>query len=215
MHNREHAQNSIACPSCDALIYRKAISRGQVLRCTRCKTELSKYYSNPRQRSLAASLTGLILFVPATSLPILKLELLGITHTNSVISSSLMLWDRGFWLIASLVFLSTVIAPLCYLLLIFTINLGLRLRRALPSIRWLLMLEDHLEEWSMLEIYFLGVLLSLIKLHDMGGVTLGYGSFCLAGLILMMLISNQSYHSENAWQRWAEAEKLKKSEPVS
>lgn len=210
MHNTNKLfDQHIACPACDALLLRSPLARGQVLRCPRCKTELSRFFSNAQQRGLAASLTGLILFFPAISLPILELELLGISRSNSVLSSSYVLWERGFWLVASLVFMATVIAPFLYLLLIFTVNLGLGFRRSLPSLRWLLLVEDHLQEWSMLEIYFLGILLSLIKLHDTGSVAFGAGSFCLAGLILMMLISSQSYHSEDAWRRWAATEKSK------
>ena len=43
----------------------------------------------------------------------------------------------------------------------------------------------HLRDWGMLEVYFMGVLVAIVKLVDLAELTIGLGLFCFISLLLV------------------------------
>lgn len=45
----------------------------------------------------------------------------------------------------------------------------------------------HMRDWGMLEVYLLGILVSIIKLNDMAQLSVGAGLACFVGLLLVQV----------------------------
>lgn len=190
-----------ACPDCDLLVAAQA-KPGLRAHCPRCNAAVAHPPSRFPQLSFAAGLTGLVLFIPATALPIMKFTLAGQTGSNTLAEGVLRLWQEGFPLLSLLVLLCSFLAPLLHLLLNSYIGLC-QLRQRIPrhfgiSIK----LAHFMQHWSMLEVYAIGILVAYIKMVDDGEVQMLSGSYCLAGLMLSLIICAQSFDSERAWRDW-------------
>ncbi len=65
--------NLAACPGCDLLYREVSLAQGKKVHCPRCGTTLRVVVQDSVDKTLALSLTGLLLFIPAMTLPIMTL----------------------------------------------------------------------------------------------------------------------------------------------
>lgn len=181
-----------ACPECDLLIHAGQPEVGEKAHCPRCGCLLHRPTQNSIERTLALSLTGLILLFPANLLPLVGIKLLGKDQDGTLWSGVSALFAENMWALAVLVFLSSMLFPAINIVLSLLISGHLYFRRfhpALPNwLRWL----QHLGEWAMLEVYTLGIIVACVKLSSMAELHFGLGLCAFIALLLItgMLASN-------------------------
>ncbi|WP_031431896.1 paraquat-inducible protein A [Methylomicrobium agile] len=190
-----------ACPECDALLRPAALVDGDKAHCPRCGFLLQRAQRNSIERSLALSVTGLLLFIPANCLPLLGIKVLGNAKDGILLSGVAALYEEGMWAVATLVFLSSILFPLANLLLSLAISAHLHLKR--PNrflthwMRWL----QHLDEWAMLEVYTLGIIVACVKLSSMADLRFGLGLFAFIGLLLVTVTLAATLDRALFWRR--------------
>ena len=105
---------------------------------------------------------------------------------------------------AILVLITTVLAPLAQLLALIYILLPLKLNRRAPGMfqvfRWL----RTIEPWSMMEVFMLGILVSVVKLAKMAQIIPGIASFCFMALIFVLAACMASLDPHVVWEQWEE-----------
>ncbi|MCP8690229.1 paraquat-inducible protein A [Marinobacterium sedimentorum] len=192
-------ENMIACHDCDLLLSRPRVPPGSVAQCPRCGSTLIVRSVNSIERTLALAIAGLILFVPANLYPLLTLEALGIRQSQTVFSSAMSLYNDGLWLVALLILLFAILVPLVKLLLLLYISASLHGRRFWRGTALALRSYQHLDEWGMLEVYLLGVAVSVVKLVDVAAIEPGLGLYSLVALILVTLLSSTQLNRDLFW----------------
>jgi len=189
----------MACPECDALIQKiVTVPRGKVL-CPRCGCTLYARKKNSVERGLILSLTGLILFIPAMVMPVMTLDTLGLEQHTTIIQGSLALFRSGFHMVGGIFLLTAVIIPLLKLLFLFYVSLGLRIRAHWNTQAFAFRVYQRMDEWGMLEIYMLAILVSIIKLKDIADISYGIGLFCFSGLLILTLVSSVCIDEHKYW----------------
>ena len=151
--------------------------------------------------TLAASLAGLLLFIPAVFQPLLTLNALGIKDSGSLFESFFSFYQHGYSLVAIIVLLTAIIFPLVRLSLLFTVSFMLRLGRWTASLPYMLRTVHHLNEWAMVDVYLIGILVTLIKIHSMAEIHYDSGFFCFVGLMLTMVSASAFLDEAGFWDR--------------
>lgn len=190
----------VACHECDLLMHKPELALEQKASCPRCGYELFAHRAQVERRSLALVLSALLLFLPANFLPIMQLNLLGQTTQDTVWSGVVSLYRSGMGAVAMVVFLCSMVVPLLKLLCQLVVLLCIRWRMALDWGRWLYRTYHHLREWGMLEVYLMGILVSIVKLIDMADLTLGMGLFCFIGLLLAQVWLEVTMSPQQIWE---------------
>lgn len=191
----------LACQHCDALLHESDVPEGKVARCPHCGSVIFRHKRKPVQRTLAFSLAGLLLYFPANFLPIMSFEMLGNDATNTMLKGVLQLWQQGYYWMAFLVCLCSMIMPLLELSSLFVLSLAMARRRFWHWHRHLLRVVHRFSEWGMLEVYMLGILVAFIKMSDLGDIHLGTALFCFAGLLVSSMGAALSFDAHACWQR--------------
>ena len=150
-------------------------------------------------RSLALVLTALLLFLPANFLPIMRFDLLGRTTEDTVWSAVQSLYHSGLRTVALLVFLCSMVVPLLKLLCQLLVLLAIRWRRGLGWGRLLYRAYHHLRDWGMLEVYLMGILVSIVKLSDMADLSLGTGLYCFIALLVAQVWLEVTMSPQQIW----------------
>ncbi|MDH4582533.1 paraquat-inducible protein A [Pseudomonas sp. BN415] len=189
----------IACHECDLLMRRPDLDEEQKACCPRCGYELMVHRSKMERRAMALVLTALLLFVPANFLPIMKLNLLGQTTHDTVWTGVVGLYNTGMEAVAVLVFLCSMVIPLIKLLCQLTVLVCIKTRRALGLGLLFYRLYHHLREWGMLEVYLMGILVSIVKLIDLADLHLGIGLVCFIGLLLSQVWLEVTMSPHQVW----------------
>ncbi len=170
-------------------------------RCPRCGSVLYRRVPDSLDRTLALALGGLLLFIAANAFPFLELKMQGnVTHTT-LSTGVRSLFEQGSPIVASLVLLTTIVAPLLQIAaLIFVlgpVRLGFRLPGQTPVFRLL----RRVQPWSMMEVFILGILVSLVKLIGMAQIVPGIALWSFVLLIPVLAAASSSLDTEWVWRR--------------
>jgi len=197
--NASHAK-VIVCHGCDHLFDRVHCEPGHQLNCSYCGTVLKVCHDNWLSHSAAFTLAGLVLFALTVTFPFIGLEAGGQEQLSRLLSGVLALLDRDQFILASLVFITIFLLPLVELL-------GLRY---VIAARWLnikppgLALVMHLlfiaRPWNMMEIFFISVLITTIKLGDIASLIPGIGLYAFAVLVLVLIYTHMHLDRHDLWQ---------------
>lgn len=203
--NSADLSHLIACPECDLLMAYDSLIKDERINCARCGAELKTYRYNMVSKALALVLTALILFIPASFLPILKIDILSLASEASVWDSVLGLYHSGMKAISIVVLMCGFAIPLLKLLCQLYVSTALYFNKGKPLAILFFKIYQELKEWGMLEIYLLGILVSIIKLQGMAELHIGMGLACFIMLLFVQvwleIVMNQP-------QTWALLERI-------
>lgn len=190
----------IGCHECDLLMRKPVLNDGERAQCPRCGYELFVHRPHVIKRSLALAFTALLLYVPANFLPIMQLNLLGQSSQDTVWSAVVGLYYSGMQGIAVVVFLSSMAIPLLKLLCQLWVLLSIRLDWGRSYGLFLYRIYHHMREWGMLEVYLMGILVSMVKLMGLADLSLGVGLFCFIALLLVQVWLEVTMSPHQIWE---------------
>ncbi len=190
----------IACFECDLLIARQPVPVGSRAKCPRCGHVLHQPVQRSIEKIMALAITGLLLFIPAVSMPLLTLNLLGKSEQETMLSGIIALYEGGYGWVAVLVGLCSIIIPLLKLVLLFYVSVCLSLKSRCSGVAKSFRLYHRLDTWGMLEVYLLGILVSIVKLLDTAEVVPGIGLYCFVGLLLVTVLLSASLDEVSIWE---------------
>ena len=201
MNGETTVDGLIACHECD-LVHRVPEATGShTARCTRCGATLYQVRANGLDRTLALTLSGLILFVLANAFPLMTFEMAGRRHDNSLISGVVEFWHAGFPGLAVLVLATSMALPLASLLsttyVLLPLGFGVRPWQVAPVFR----LAQRLRPWAMMEVFILGVFVAVVKLADVADVAARPGLYCFCGLIVTAAATAWMLDARDVWRR--------------
>jgi len=153
------------------------------------------------QRTLALSLTGLLVFLPAIMLPIMTLNILGQEQSTTVYDGVLRLYDGELYFVAALLLFFGIVIPLAKLLLMFEVSACLFFERYPDTLPYAFRHFHVLDEWGMLEVYMLAIIVSVVKLKNMATVIPDIGLLCFTILILITTLGAASINADEFWTR--------------
>lgn len=180
------SEELIACPHCDAIMTEPDIEEGNKVMCTRCGGKIFERKVDSINRTFAISLAGLIIFIPAMTLPIMGIGAAGLFNDASLIDCITILLANGFYLIAVCLFIFTIAVPLVRLGSVFYITWCIKTERIPKSLTKFFSSFHVLDTWAMLHVFFLGVVVTMYKLLSLADLSIDSG---LAAFLLLLMCS--------------------------
>jgi paraquat-inducible protein A len=191
----------IACKFCDLLHRSQQLRRGQKALCARCSGRLYGSDADSLERTLALTLTSLVLYVIANAALFMHVSLEGQAQSNRILSGVLDLAEFGYLSLAGLILFTTILAPLAKLLVTLYAIVPVMAGRRFPGVAIAMRAAEVLATWSMLEVYLLAVIVAVVKLAMMATVQLEVGAYAFFALILFSTAANAAFESEAVWSR--------------
>ncbi len=189
----------LACHDCDHLHRYEPIPAGARADCRYCGALLYRNLPDSLDRSIALYSTALLLFFIANCFPFLALKLGGRVVENILLSGGWAMVELGMGELGVLIFLTSiafpflVIAGMLYLLV--PVRLGYRPRGIGPVYR----LVHAISPWSLVGVFMLGVLISIVKLQDLATVVTGPSLYALAALMVAYSAARASFEPRTFW----------------
>ncbi len=192
----------VGCEECDTVYRRSALASGERAYCNCCGAEL---YRDIRSFNtlLALISTALIVFTIANSFSIVQVELQGIYSDTTLLGAvqAMFYADRAF--VGILILITTFIVPLMYLLLMgyvlaSVVLWGKQQRYNDRFIPMALRILFELRMWGMVEVFLIGVLVTLVKLVGMVVVIPGIALWAFA-ILSVLLVYIASIRIKDIW----------------
>jgi len=204
--NARVESSTLACPDCDLLQRIPPLSRGAKARCVRCGHVLAFRPPGPSDLPLALTVAAAICFVIANFSQLMDLTAVGRTNSTTIAGGAYQMWMEGEPIVGALIAFCAVIAPGFFLL--FMLVLMIAARHTPPPfwvaemLRW----AHHFENWSMLEVMMLGIMVALIKIAEVASVETGIGMYAVFALIVLIPSIMVTFDARELWSRveWVE-----------
>ena len=191
----------LACHDCDTLFTAPALREGERIVCPVCGATLFTFQPNSLHRASAYVVASAVLFFVANIFPFLTLKK-DLRQNEMLLYESVSgLVDQGYAYLAVGVAVFTLVAPALLILSLLYLLLPLLGERRLPGAVTLCRLVSTARRWQMLDVYLLGVLVSLLKLGKLATLTLGTSFWAFVALIICLTLSVSSIHNQDLWAR--------------
>lgn len=188
----------IACEECGLVVELPHIADGQKARCHRCHHTLYTQISMPFQRPFAYGIACLIMLILSVSFPFMSFSVQGAKQSITLMHAVEMLKHFENSLLAILLLLTVVVLPAAYITaMLYLYRKASRLRdidltgRDMRLTKRLFRWIARVEPWLMVDVFLIGVLVSLIKIASLADVGLGmsFWAFCAYTLLVVKCVS--------------------------
>jgi paraquat-inducible protein A len=191
---QQTSDSLIVCHDCDMLQRRIALPPGGIATCGRCGAVLYRRNVTSQTTTLALTITALIVFIIANLFPIVTLESQGQLQSTTLMGAVVTLWNDQVRLVALLVFFTTILMPLLELVsLIMVLVLP---KYSAIALRWYMAITP----WAMVEVFMLGLLVSVQKLSHLASITPGVALWSFALLMILFAAINARSNVHSLWQ---------------
>jgi paraquat-inducible protein A len=189
----------VACAECDLLVTLGELVPGDRASCPRCGHLLWSRVPEGLMRATAFALAASVLLVMANVFPFLSLSASGLDSVMTLPHASLELARDGYGAMAALIVGVILVAPALMILCVVALAIPLAGGRSAP---WLVpagRMLFGLSPWAMVEVFIIGVIVSLIKIAHMATVHLGISFWSYVGFALCFTLAMASLDRHEVW----------------
>ena len=199
IENEDALDNFVICHKCFTLNEEIPIADGSKACCSECGHILYRYDSKLIDHGLALSLTGLIFFVLANLFPLIQMDILGSEQFITIPKTIFSLFENGFYIVGFICLFLIFIFPLMIFLVNMILFTLLKIERGEKLTKELLILLSHITPWSMADIFFISILVALVKLVAFGQIHIGIAFWALMIFVLIDIYITKSIHLSEIW----------------
>ncbi len=196
----------LACPDCDALFTLPEIPEGDRAICPRCRAHLYTNRAGFVSHSSALVLAAAFFFLLANVFPLLTMRADYRESDMRLIGSVTGLEQQGFPVLAGMVATFVIGAPTIVIGALLYVLIPLMRGRRLPWARHLCRVMYEARRWTMVEVFLLGILVSLLKLGKLATLTLGISFWAFIGFILCLASAVTIIDPAQLWRKIEEAQ---------
>ena len=173
------------CEQCGKVHRWKRLQPDRVARCSRCDAKLGSGHWLGLDAVIALTLTAAVVFAIGVSSNVILLKLGGVAEAATLPHAVLAMWQAGEQAIAAVAALTTLVAPALFIALRLYVLVPVALGRMPPGFALCVRTLHTAGRWNFIEVFTIGVLLSLVRLAGLADAVPGIGLFALGSLALL------------------------------
>jgi paraquat-inducible protein A len=174
---------------------------GHACGCPRCGARLHLRKPDSLSRTWALVIAAYILYVPANLLPIMETSSLFGAQSDTILSGVVFLWRSGSWDLALIVFVASVVVPLSKLFALTYLLLSVRRGSTSQPLQKakLFRAVELVGKWSMLDIYVVALLATVVKFQSLASITAAPGAVSFGAVVILTMLAAQSFDPRLVW----------------
>ena len=178
-------------------------------RCIRCTTPLHHRKPNSIENTWALLFAASVLLIPANLYPILTVIRFGQGAPSTILSGVLHLIEDGTWGLGMIIFVASIVVPITKLIVLSFLLLTVQYKSNWrPRDRTLLYsVIEIIGAWSVIDIFLVGLLSSLVSLDALSTIEPGIGASYFAAAVVLTIFATQSFDSRLIWDNAQEGVK--------
>ena len=177
------------------------VSDASLIDCPVCDETLHQRKPNSIARTWALLLAAVCFFIPANYFPIMKTVTLVAYENNTIIDGVFYFFEHGELFVGSVIFIASIFIPLLKLFVIFFLLLSVR-----SGSKWkrleknrLYKMIDVIGKWSILDIFVIGLMISMVHFGELAEVTTGYAAISFATMVILTILATESFDTRLLW----------------
>ncbi len=185
----------VACSRCQQ-VWEKDVSI-----CGRCGHKLVSRDPQSLQRVWAYWLIGLMCYIPANIYPMLQTRTLFYTQQDTIVGGAIELIEYESYAVALVILFASVVIPISKFLAIAFLAISVQRPPSVSHHQRQMLYEvvEYIGRWSMIDIFVVAILSSLVQLKVLVSIYPGPASLFFALSVIFTMISAQAFDSRLIW----------------
>lgn len=187
-----YSDSCVICHECDLLATVQHLSAGQKASCPRCGAVFTRAHKNALDRILVFGLTAVICLLFSNLFSYVNLSVQGQQRDITLLQTVQVLFELNEWTLAAFMAIVIIGLPTFFVGVISWLAVSIKWERVSPRTINLLKIVGYLRFWNMAEIFFLGILVSMVKVSSMAHIEVGisFWAYALFNVFLIAALAN-------------------------
>ncbi|MEP0566073.1 MAG: paraquat-inducible protein A, partial [Paracoccaceae bacterium] len=171
--------------------------------CARCGAKLQSRDGNSLKKVWTWWFLGLLAYIPANLYPMLETRTLLARSDDTIIAGAIKLGQHGAFAIAAIILIASVVIPVAKFLAVAYLALSVQYggHMSRKSRHWIYEFVEFIGRWSMIDVFVVAVLASLVQLNVVASVTAGPAALSFALSVIFTMIAAQSLDTRLVWDQ--------------
>jgi paraquat-inducible protein A len=154
------------------------------------------------QKTWALLITSIVFYIPANILPIMNTRFLGQDEPSTILGGVILLWEMGSYPIAAVIFIASVAVPMAKMLVLAWLNYSVHHQHSRFSLERIKLyrLAEFVGRWSMVDVYVVIILVTLIQLGNTMSIYPGGAALAFSGVVITTMLAAMSFEPQFIWQ---------------
>ncbi|WP_434359173.1 paraquat-inducible protein A [Parasalinivibrio latis] len=207
MSVKEPESTLIACEECGLVSEIPPMRGGQSASCSRCGHTLVRRIEFPHATMMAYGISSLVMLLLSTVFPFMSFSVQGIKHEITLMYAVKVFHYFGNNTLAVLLLITIIVLPALYILtLMYLFHVAEKHRRKAKPIRHpglikqLCRLVFRIETWLLVDVFLVGVLVSLVKIASLADVGMGHSFWAFCAYTVLVIKCMRNADKEWLWE---------------
>lgn len=173
----------------------------EVRTCGRCGHRMVQRHHKCLQRVWALWVVGLMCYIPANVYPMLRTRTLFFVQEDTIVGGAIDLIHYGSIGVAVIILIASVVIPLAKFMAIAFLAISVIRPSSVSKNQRQLLYEvvEYIGRWSMIDIFVVAILSSLVQLKVLVAINPGPASLFFALSVIFTMLSAQAFDSRMIW----------------
>ena len=191
-------QGLAACHTCG-----KVNKAADHARCPRCHSKLYLRKPNSIHNTVALMLAAALLYIPSHILPILTVSEFGNVNHNTIIGGMMSFWKSGAYPIAIVIFCASILIPILKIASLSWLCAAAtgKVNPSPATLSKIFWLTELFGRWSMVDIFVVGILVSVVQLGNYMSIIPGPGALAFASVVMLTMFAAMNFDPRLLWDR--------------
>ncbi len=186
----------------------ETVAQTAAQRCDLCGNRLHTRQPHSLQKTLALSLTAVVLYFPASILPIMETARFGGTTRSTIIEGVWLLWQHGSYPTAVIIFVASVIVPVAKILALLWLSWTVFRQSPyrLNERERLYGITEFVGRWSMVDVFVVALLVALVQITGIMTIAPGPAALAFCAVVIFTMLAAQAFDARLIWDHAIEGE---------
>lgn len=197
-------QGLMSCHVCGKLVkLAKEKDAQSEQHCPRCHAPIHQRYPNSISTTWALVIASFLLYIPANTLPVMTVVMLGQGTSDTIISGVIHLIEADMWPLALIVFVASILVPVLKLTILTGLLISVRQKS-----QWrnqdrsrLYRITEFVGRWSMVDVFVIAILVALVQFGNLADVDPGAGALSFAAVVVLTMFAARSFDPRLIWDK--------------
>jgi paraquat-inducible protein A len=191
-----------SCEVCHQIIsFPEGGAKDRTALCPRCGCIAHQRTPNSIQESWALVIASIIFYIPANSLPMMRVDSLDGVHSDTILSGVIYFFNSGSYFIALVIFIASIIVPITKMIILIYLLISIELKSTIRKNerRRLYVLTEIIGKWSMVDVYVVAMMIALVHFEGLTVITTGSGAIFFLLVVVTTMLSAMRFDARLIW----------------
>lgn len=205
---------AIGCPDCGALETIPPLAPRCRAHCCICRSPLEQTAGRSVTAALACAATTFLLLIPANFLPLMTVQILGVSRTTVLGSGIVLMWQRGWVILALALGAFGVVLPVIRFALLSFVLAAVRLRKTFRGLGRIYRWAMWLDLWAMPDVFLVGFFVGYSRVAQNLAADIGAGGDCFMVAAVMAMLTRAALDRRTVWRAIKAERALAEDQPA-